>query len=432
MSIWILFGLVFLFAVLQVPIAMAMIAGAIGWMLMDGNLPLSIVAQRMAPSLDSFPLLAVPLFVLAGNLLNRAGIAERIFDFAGNLVGHIRGGLAHVNIVASLIFSGMSGVAQADAAGLGTVEIKAMKQAGFSGEFSAAVTAVSAIIGPIIPPSVIMVIYAVLAGVPVADLFLAGVMPGLILTAALSLTVYAVASRRGDSMPRSERPPFSAVLRSFWRALPGLAAPSILIGGLLGGFATPTELGAIVVIYAVGLGLAYRELSFAALRGCFADTVVTTGVLLFIIAAAAPFAWLIAVLNLPQHLAGGLMGLSSEAVVILIVLNIGLLIAGLFIETTAILIVAVPALMPIVLQIGLDPVQFGVMIVFNLMIGTVTPPFGIILFIMMDIAKVRLVPLLREVFPFYVPLFGMLALITFWPKFTLWLPEMVRAFLAGG
>ncbi|MCP1199577.1 TRAP transporter large permease [Notoacmeibacter sp. MSK16QG-6] len=431
MSLWFLFGAVFLLAILQVPISISMLAGALLWMLLDGGLPISIVAQRMAPSLDSFPLLAVPLFVLAGNLLNRSGIAERIFEFAGNLVGHIRGGLAHVNILASLIFSGMSGVAQADAAGLGTVEIKAMKKAGYSSEFSAAITAVSAIIGPIIPPSVIMVIYAVLAGVSVADLFLAGIVPGLILTLALSVTTYLIAFRQGDKMPRSPRASFSMVASSFWRALPGLLAPTILIAGLLLGIATPTELGAIIVLYAVLLGLIYGELKLRDIKLCLADTVITTGVLLFIIAAAAPFAWLIAVLNVPQHLAGGITGLTTDFVLTLLLINVGLLIAGLFIETTAILIVAVPALLPIAMQIGLDPVQFGVMIVFNLMIGTLTPPFGIILFIMMDIAKVRLFPLMRQVTPFYASLFGMLGLITFVPTVTLWLPGLVRTMLAG-
>lgn len=431
MSLWFLFGTVFLLAVLQVPVSISMIAGALLWMVLDGGLPISIVAQRMAPSLDSFPLLAVPLFVLAGNLLNRSGIAERIFDFAGNLVGHIRGGLAHVNILASLIFSGMSGVAQADAAGLGTVEIKAMKKAGFSAEFSAAVTAVSAIIGPIIPPSVIMVIYAVLAGVSVADLFLAGVVPGLVLTLALSLTTYVIALRRGNAMPRSPRAPLGQLSTSFWRALPGLLAPTILICGLLLGIATPTELGAIIVLYAVMLGLAYRELKLVDMFRCLVDTLVTSGVLLFIIAAAAPFAWLIAVLNVPQQLAGGIASLTTDGVMTLLLINFGLLVAGLFIETTAILIVAVPALLPIVTQIGLDPVQFGVMIVFNLMIGTLTPPFGIILFIMMSIAKVRLMPLLREVSPFYVSLFAMLAAITFVPDLTLWLPELVRGMMGG-
>ena len=428
MSVAILFVIVFALAALHVPIAISMLAGVLVFMFLDGGLPISIVAQRMAPSLESFPLLAVPLFILAGNLLNHSGIAPRIFTFAETMVGHIRGSLAHVNVTASVIFSGMSGVAQADAAGLGTIEIRAMRKAGFTGAFSAAITAASAVIGPIIPPSVIMVIYAVLAGVSVADLFLAGIVPGLLLAGALMVTVFALSFKTGANMPKRPRAALRDVVLAFVSALPGLLAPAILLAGLLGGFATPTELGAIIVVYALILGLAYRELSLDTVLLSLRSTVVTCGALLIIVAAAAPFAWLIAVKGVPAELASALMNVSERPWVILLVLNAGLLLAGCFMETTAILIISVPALFPLIQALGIDPVHFGVMLVFNLLIGTVTPPFGVILFIMMDIAKVRLADLVRALLPFYVPLFVVLALITFVPAVTLWLPEQVTTF----
>lgn len=431
MPVALLFLIVFALAALHVPVAIAMIAGVLLYMTADATLPVAIVAQRIAPSLESFPLLAVPLFILAGNLLNSSGIAARIFAFAEALVGHIRGSLAHVNVLASMIFSGMSGVAQADAAGLGTIEIRAMRKAGFTAGFSAAITAASAIIGPIIPPSVIMVIYAVLAGVSIADLFLAGIVPGILLGGALMVTVLALSYRRGAAMPVRPRARLATVGATFLRALPGLIAPMLLFAGLLTGSATPTELGAVIVLYALLLGLLYREITFARLVAALRGTVLTTGVLLFIVAAAAPFAWLLAVKGVPAELASLLMSVSDRPWVILLILNLGLLVAGCFMETTAILIISVPVLFPLVRQLGVDPVQFGLMLVFNLLIGTVTPPFGVILFIMMDIARVRLSVLVRELLPFYLPLLLVLGLITFVPAVTLWLPEAVGSFLSA-
>lgn len=431
MPVSFLFIFVFVLAALHVPIAASMLGGVLLYMFMDDTLPISIVAQRMAPSLESFPFLAVPLFILAGNLLNHSGIAPRVFAFAEAMVGHIRGSLAHVNVTASVIFSGMSGVAQADAAGLGTIEIRAMRKAGFTSAFSAAVTAASAIIGPIIPPSVIMVIYAVLAGASIADLFLAGIVPGLILASALMITIFLLSFRSGAVMPSRPRASLGHIVRSFVHALPGLLAPAILLAGLLGGFATPTELGAVIVSYSLILGFLYRELSFEKVIFCLRSTVVTCGALLIIVAAAAPFGWLIAVKGVPTELAAALMNVSEHTWVILLILNLGLLLIGCFMETTAVLIISVPALFPLIAELGIDPVHFGVMLVFNLLIGTVTPPFGVILFIMMDIAKVRLGELVVQLAPFYIPLFIVLALITFYPPITLWLPEFVSSVLSS-
>lgn len=426
----ILFGLIFL----RMPVPFAMLSAAaffIGIQILSGQVSiffvagLQVIAQRVTPSLESFPLLAIPLFVFAGNLLNVTGITDRIFAFAKALVAHIHGGLAHVNILASIVFSGMSGVATADAAGLGAIEIKAMERAGFPKPFSAAVTAASSIIGPVIPPSVIMVIYAVLSGESIASLFLAGIVPGLFLGFVLMALIFFLAKTGRVHSPRSERATFRDVTCSGWRALPGLLAPLLLVTGLLTGVATPTELGAIVTVYAIFLGLITREMSLQDFIGALRTTIFTIGALVFILGCAAPISWIISVLNVPELLQTTLLAISDNPIILLLMINVMLLIAGLFMETTAILLIGVPTLMPLINQIGMDPTQFGVMMIFNLLIGAVTPPFGVILFIMMDIAKISYGALVRAMLPFYVPILITLLVITFVPAITLFLPNLV-------
>ncbi|MEF2554293.1 TRAP transporter large permease [Aurantimonas sp. A2-1-M11] len=422
-------GWMFLFfaclAIIELPLAFALIGSSVAYLLLASPVPLTIVVQRMASGLDSFPLLAIPLFVLAGNILNRGGLATRIFTFALSLFGHIRGSLAHVNVVASIVFAGMSGVAQADAAGLGTVEIKAMKKAGFSPAFSAAVTAASSIIGPIIPPSVIMVIYAVLAQASVADLFLAGLLPGLMMGLFLMATIYWMALTGRITAPVAPRAKPKAIGRAFVAAGPALLAPVVLVAGLLSGAATPTELGAVTVVYATVVGFLQRELTIKKLLRCIVETGVTVGVLVFIIAAAIPFGWIVSINNLPAELAATLLSWTDNPFLILAMINVILLLAGLVMETTAILLIAVPALLPLALALDIDLVHFGVVMVLNLLIGATTPPFGVLLFIMMDIAKVSLAEIVRAMLPFYVSLFGALMLVTYWPEFVLWLPNLV-------
>jgi tripartite ATP-independent transporter DctM subunit len=387
---------------------------------------MSLVVQRMSSGIDSFPLLAIPLFVLAGNLMNVGGIAARIFEFAVALVGHLRGGLAQVNIFASLIFAGMSGVAQADAAGLGTVEIKAMKKEGFDAAFAAACSAASAIVGPIIPPSVIMVVYGVLAQVSISDLFLAGLVPGFFIGGLLMLTVWFLVATGRVYAPVQPKANAKALGRSFVRAIPPLMAPVILVAGLLSGVATPTELGAITVVYAIVLGFAYRELNWKRLYNCIGETFVTTGVLVFIMAAAVPFGWAIAVNNVPADLAKWLLDITTNKWVILALINVLLLVVGCFMETTAILLIAVPTFLPLVMQLGIDPIHFGLIIILNLLIGATTPPFGVLLFIVQDIAKVSFGAIVRAILPFYVPLGVALLMITYWPDLSLWLPRMLK------
>jgi tripartite ATP-independent transporter DctM subunit len=419
---FVMFGLI----AIELPVAFALVTAALTWLLFGSPVPMSLVVQRMSSGIDSFPLLAIPLFVLAGNLMNVGGIAARIFEFAVALVGHLRGGLAQVNIFASLIFAGMSGVAQADAAGLGTVEIKAMKKEGFDAAFAAACSAASAIVGPIIPPSVIMVVYGVLAQVSISDLFLAGLVPGFFIGGLLMLTVWFLVATGRVYAPVQPKANAKALGRSFVRAIPPLMAPVILVAGLLSGVATPTELGAITVVYAIVLGFAYRELNWKRLYNCIGETFVTTGVLVFIMAAAVPFGWAIAVNNVPAELASWLLSITTNKWVILALINVLLLVVGCFMETTAILLIAVPTFLPLVMQLGIDPIHFGLVIILNLLIGATTPPFGVLLFIVQDIAKVSFGAIVRAILPFYLPLGVALLMVTYWPDLSLWLPRMLK------
>ena len=419
---FVMFGLI----AIELPVAFALVTAALTWLLFGSPVPMSLVVQRMSSGIDSFPLLAIPLFVLAGNLMNVGGIAARIFEFAVALVGHLRGGLAQVNIFASLIFAGMSVVAQADAAGLGTVEIKAMKKEGFDAAFAAACSAASAIVGPIIPPSVIMVVYGVLAQVSISDLFLAGLVPGFFIGGLLMLTVWFLVATGRVYAPVQPKANAKALGRSFVRAIPPLMAPVILVAGLLSGVATPTELGAITVVYAIVLGFAYRELNWKRLYNCIGETFVTTGVLVFIMAAAVPFGWAIAVNNVPADLAKWLLDITTNKWVILALINVLLLVIGCFMETTAILLIAVPTFLPLVMQLGIDPIHFGLIIILNLLIGATTPPFGVLLFIVQDIAKVSFGAIVRAILPFYVPLGVALIMITYWPDLSLWLPRILK------
>ena len=364
--------------------------------------------------------------MLAGNILNSGGIAARIFEFATALVGHIRGGLAHVNVVASLIFAGMSGVAQADAAGLGTVEIRAMRREGFDPAFAAAVSASSAIVGPIIPPSVIMVVYGVLAQVSVGDLFLAGIIPGFVIGLLLMITIVVLVETKRVYAPVQPRATLPGLGRAFIRAIAPLMAPVLLCAGLLLGVATPTELGALTVVYATALGFLYRDLTVPKLLRGLSETLVTSGVLIFIMSAAVPFGWIISVNNVPAQLSDLILGWTRDPLLVLIVINIFLLIVGCFMETTAILLIAVPALLPLILQLGIDPVHFGLIVILNLLIGATTPPFGVLLFIVQHIAQVSFARLVRAMLPFYVPLVIALLLITYWPDLSLWLPRFVK------
>ena len=414
-------GLVFL----GVPVAFSIGLTSLVNLMIRGDLPLTIMVQRMVNGLDSFPFLAIPLFILAGQLMNRTGLTDRIFDFALSIVGHIKGSLAHVNVIASIIFAGISGVAQADAAGLGMIEIEAMRKAGYRLDYAAAVTATSSIVGPIIPPSVIMAVFSVISSISLARLFLAGFIPGLIMGLCLMGLIYFLAATGRQTGTVYQRQSMRAIMKKFLRAAPALLTPVILVAGMLLGAATPTELGAICVVYGVILALFYGNLTFRTLIKVFEETLIMVGILVFVIAASFPLSWLVAINDLPSKLAALMMAISTNKWVILIILNIILLMLGSILETTAILLIMVPVLYPLMQDLGVDPVHFGLIVVINLLIGAVTPPFGMCLYIVREITGVPFIDVVKRTIPFLIPLLVTLLLVTFVPQISLFLPNLL-------
>ena len=392
--------------------------------LLLAGVPGIVIPQKVAMAANSFPLLAAPLFILMGNLMNSAGISYRIFDFAKALVGWMHGGLAQANILGSLIFAGMSGSAVADAAGIGSVEIEAMKREGYDGATAGAVTAASATIGPIVPPSLPMIVYGVAAETSIGALFVAGVVPGLLMTVALMIMVRHLAIRRG--FPSHAFAGARALWVAFRRAFWALMAPVVLFGGLLSGIFTPTEAAAVAVTYALVLGLfVYRDIRVADLPRLILDSVETTGVVMALVMTASLLGYCISVSRLPQEFGATLAALTRNPFVYLAIVNVLLLVVGCFMEALAAMLVLIPILVPPALALGIDPVQFGLVFVLNLMIGTVTPPVGIVLYVTAKVAGVSFEAMVTATLPFLVPLFAVLVLITLWPPVTTWLPQLL-------
>lgn len=326
MGIAILVGSLLAFLVVRMPIGFAMSISSFLYILYQGRYPLTLIPQRFATGMESFPLLAVPFFILAGQMMNQTGVTTRIFSFANALVGHIKGGLAHVNILASVIFAGMSGTANADVAGLGTIEIKAMVERGYDPAFSAAVTAASSVIGPIIPPSVMLVIYAVITEVSVGRLFLGGILPGLIIAAALMLMVYFFQS--DHDVPTQPRASLGEVGKSLKEAALPLLAPVIILGGIFAGVVTPTEAGVVAIVYAIVLGFIYKEMNLNVLWDVFVESVKSTAVVMFIIFSASIFGWLVVRENIPQLVSSIILSFTTNPAVVLLLINVFLLILG--------------------------------------------------------------------------------------------------------
>jgi tripartite ATP-independent transporter DctM subunit len=388
------------------------------------GIPGLVIPQKVAMAVNSFPLLAAPLFILMGNVMNSAGISYRIFDFAKAVVGWMRGGLCHANIVGSVIFAGMSGSAVADAAGLGTVEIEAMKKEGYDAETAGAITAASATIGPIIPPSLPMIVYGVAAETSIGALFIAGIIPGLLMAAALMVMVRRLAIRR--NLPSHPWEGWRELWRAFRRAFWALMAPVLLIGGMLSGMFTPTEAAAVAVVYALALGLfVYREFSVRDLPRLILDTVETTGVVTALVMTASLLGYCITIARIPQEFGGWLTSLTTNPLVYLLIVNVLLLVVGCFMEALAAMLVLIPILVPSAIALGIDPVQFGVIFVLNLMIGTITPPVGVVLFVTAKVAGVPFERLARATVPYLWALLSVLALITVWPDATTFLPRQL-------
>ncbi len=420
----ILFIAIFGMLIIGVPIAISLGGASMLWVYLSDRIPDFIVLQRMAGGVNSFPLLAVPFFILAGNLMNAAGLTTHIFGFARSIVGWMRGGLGHVNVGASIIFAGMSGAAVADAGGLGTIEIKAMTDAGYEKDVSVAITAASSTIGPIIPPSLPLVVYGVIAQASIGQLFIAGIVPGLLMGVSLSLLIIWFARKRG--YPRDATFSVKNVFVSAYTGFPALFTPVIIIGGIALGVFTPTEAAVAASAYSLILGVVlYRTLTFKKIVEVSLDTLETTATILFIVAGAAIFAWILTRLRVPVMFAEALLGISQNKIVLLLLLNLVLFIVGFFMETIAAITILVPVLLPIATQIGVEPVHFGIFMILNLMIGLLTPPVGMVLYVLSRVAKLPFEDCARATAVFIIPLVIVLLLVTFIPAISMWLPRLV-------
>ena len=419
-----LFATLFTLLVMGVPIAISLAGSCLLYVLMTGRVPDVVVIHRMVNGVDSFPLLAIPFFILAGNLMNNGGITVRIFDFAKALMGWMRGGLGHVNVGASIVFSGMSGAAVADAGGLGTIEIKAMKDAGYDEEFSVGITAASSTIGPIIPPSLPMVIYGVMASVSVGQLFVAGLVPGLLMGLVLMAMITIISRRRGYT--RDAMFSLSVLGHTFKRAFLSLLTPVIIVGGIMTGAFTPTEAAIAAVVYALVLGgVVYRSLTWRRLLKVSMETIETTAVILLIVAGASIFAWILTSNQVTQHVVTLLGPFADNPIATLIIINLVLIVVGCFMETIAAITILVPVLLPVAITAGVDPVHFGVIMVLNLMIGLLTPPVGMVLYVLSRVSGISFEKCMRGTLPFLVPLVIALLLVTFIPAISLWLPTLI-------
>lgn len=386
--------------------------------------PLAIMFQKMIAGTDNYVLITIPLFVLTGNLMNAGGITDRIFAFVRACVGSVPGGLAYANVGSSVIFAGMQGSAVADAAALGKMEIKAMRDNGYTTDFAAAVTAASSVIGPIIPPSIPLILYGALAEVSVGRLFAAGFLPGLLLAFALCAMI-AVMDRR-HRFPRDERLSLLEVARAFGHAFFAVMTPAVILVGLLGGVFTPTEAGAVAVAYAAVLSFGvYRTVRPKELPGILVETMVTTAIVLFIIANVSALSWALAVTQSASALAAGIRSVSENPLIFLLLVNLLLLFLGSFIEDGAVLILMTPILVPIAISLGLDPVHFGIVMVLNLMIGVALPPVGMSLFVTAHVAGIPVERMFRAVVPFLWPMLITLLVVTYWPSFVLFIPSLL-------
>ncbi len=416
-------SLLFLFAI-NAPIAIAIGVASLLGILIQGSFPMMMVVQKMFGGMDSFHLMAVPLFMFTGVIMEAGGISRRIIDFADALVGWLPGGLAAVTIVSAMFFAGISGSAAADAAAVGAILIPAMKKSGYASDFAAAVQASGGSIGVIIPPSIPMIIFGFLTGASIGRLFAGGILPGILIGASLIGVATVISRKKGYAATRAFT--LKEIGYRFKRALLALGAPVIILGGILMGVFTATESAAVAVVYALGLGMCvYRKISLRDLFPLFRDGAVTSAIVMFIIATASVFSWIAAMEDIPARLAGSLLGITTHPVGLLLLINVILLIAGAFVETTAALILLVPMITAMAPALGVDMIQLGVIVVTNLAIGMLTPPMGICLIVSASISGDSLTAISRRILPFLAILLVDLLIITFYPPLTLWLAGIV-------
>ncbi|WHH57140.1 TRAP transporter large permease [Petroclostridium sp. X23] len=420
----ILLGTLFVLLAIGMPVAFSIVIGTLAYILFVGeNFPIVVLAQRMVTGTDSYVLLSIPLFMFAGELLNTGGLTKRLVTFSQSIIGSIRGGLSYVVIIVNMIMAGVSGAAIADAAAVGSVMIPSMVKSGYSKNFACAVNASAATMGPVIPPSVSFIVYGTLANVSIGKLFLAGAVPGVLMGIYMMAVCYIVAVRK--NLPRGEKTSIKRFITSTKEASFALMMPVIILGGIMTGIVTPTEAAVIAVAYGLMIGLfVYKEIKWSNIPYMLAKAAKESAVIMFIIACAQAFGWVLAREGVPAMLVEIFSSISSQSWVFLIIINIVVLILGCFMEGTSILIILTPLLIPVLQNYGIDLLQFGVVITLNIMIGLLTPPVGLLLYVITGIGNVSMKDVVKDLFPFLVALFLVLAMITYIPQITLFLPSI--------
>ncbi|MDK2801010.1 MAG: C4-dicarboxylate transporter, DctM subunit [Clostridiales bacterium] len=421
----ILFITFIILVLIGMPIAFTLGLASTAALLKAGGYPLTVVVQRMFTAIDTFSLMAIPFFMLAGGLMESGGISRRIVNFANIFVGTVKGGLAIVGVISSMFFAGVSGSAVADTAAMGSILIPAMSEKKYDRSFASAVIAASGTIGPVIPPSIPMVVYGVIAGVSIGDLFLAGVVPGALIGLALMFISYIIATKR--NYPSEEKLSYKQAMTYLKEAVWAILMPFVIMGGILSGIFTPTEAGVIAAVYALIIGVfVYKEIKLKDLPKVFKDAIISTTVVMFIIATASLFSWILTGERIPQQVAQFFMSLSNNPYVILMLVNIVLLIVGTFLDVTPALILLMPVFLPLMKNLGIDLVHFGVVVVVNLCIGLLTPPVGTCLFVSCNIGKVKLGEISKAVLPFISAMIVVLFLITYFPQLIMWVPNLTK------
>ncbi len=409
---------------LGIPIALSLMISSVIYFIFDGT-PLLIVAQKVYSGIDSFTLLCIPGFMLAGNLMNKGGLTYRIIQFAKIFIGHIRGGLGISNVISSMIFAGISGTALADTASIGAVMIPSMQKEGYGKGRSVAISVSSSTVGPIIPPSLPMIIVGTLSGIPVGKLFIAGLIPGILLGLSLIFLVYIIARKNGFHIIQVDRS-FLSLIRSFFDAFWAIIMTFVILYGILGGLFTPTEASIISLVYAVFISIyVYKGISWRDLPSIVLDSIKSSASIMILVGFASVFAWILSSEKIPQMLANAILGISANKIITIILINLLLIIIGMFMETISALLILFPTLLPVALSIGMSPIQFGVMMVLNLIIGLTTPPVGVCLFVGAKIGNVSLGEAAKALMPFLLCMLTVLAMVSFIPSITTFLPELL-------
>ncbi len=419
-----LLGSVFIFICLGIPIASSIGLSVLIYFLINGGIPIMAIGQRMVAGVNEYSLLAVPLFILAGTIMNSGGITKKIFNFARSIVGHISGGLGHVNIVASIIFSGMSGAAIADAAGLGKILIRSMKEDGFDVAYSAAITAASSTLSPIIPPSIGAIIYATITGVSVGAIFMAGIIPGLVMALFMMVANYYISKKRG--YPKYERSSLKEVWKAFKSAFLPLLMPFIILGGIYSGVFTATEAAVVAVVYALFIGgVVYRKFTLRSLIKDFLEAAKNSATVMFIISISSIFSWILIFERVPANLASFIISITDNSTIILLICMIFFIILGTFMEIIAIMLLTIPILHPLIIQVGIDPIHFGIVMLMSLMLGLITPPIGVVLYAVSDVGEVAIEKVSKELIYFYFVMIISVLVIIFFPQISLILPNLL-------